>query len=72
MGDIVPVPNNALNSNTVIKKFSISGTKKQGFKLAIMTFGNGMSSNYYSSICLILSRLPKANSKKNDKSFYCR
>lgn len=46
MGDIVPVPTNAVNTNTVIKKLYVGGTKKQGFKVSILTKGNGMGTNY--------------------------
>ena len=50
MGDIVPVPTNAVNTNIVIKNLSVTGTKKQGFKVAVYTKGNGQSTNYWFNI----------------------
>ena len=46
MGEAVAIPITAANTNVVIKKFYVGGTRKQGFKVSIFTKGNGMSTNY--------------------------
>ena len=41
-----PVPKSAIHSRVIIKSLSVSGTKRSGFKLSILTKGNGSGSNY--------------------------